>query len=263
MSTSDPSRFVWYDLFTTDQAAAKRFYGDLLGWQYENWGEGESAYPMIKVGESHIGGIAAMNDPAASGPPHWTSYVSVSDVEQTCVRAEELGGKVLVAPTDIPEVGRFAVIADPSGATIAPFHSNNPSPPKPDQPAENTFCWSECLTTDSKATADFYSKLFGWRVEAHEMDLGTGPTAYHVFHAGENMVGGSMDLPPPAVQSGAKSHWLYYLMVGDVDASAKKATELGGAVTCPPTDIPEMGRFCVITDPQGAMVALYRSQKSG
>lgn len=261
MPANNPGRFVWYDLFSKDPAASQKYYADLFGWQYENWGEaiaGEE-YPMIKAGEQFLGGIATMKDPAASGPPHWTGYVSVEDVAATCAQVEELGGKVFVPPTDIPKVGNFAVIADPQGATICPFHSLNPEQPAPERSPDHTFCWRECLTADSASAAEFYSKVFGWRLEAHEMEVGGVKGTYRLFFAGDEMVGGCMDLPPPAVAAGALPHWLYYVMVADIDAMAGKAAELGGAVTCPPLDIPDTGRFCVITDPQGAMFALFKS----
>jgi predicted enzyme related to lactoylglutathione lyase len=260
MPAATPGRFVWYDLFTTDQEASKKFYADLLGWQYENYDMGGADYPMIKVGEAYMGGIASMKDPAAAGPPHWTSYVSVEDVDATCKRVEELGGKVVVSPTDIPTVGRFAVIADPQGAIIAPFKPLKPSEAEePEVTPEGMVCWRECLCGDSAAVAEFYRQVFGWRVETQDMDSpGGGTNRYHLFYAGEKMIGGTMDMPPQAAEAGAPPHWLYYLKVTDVDALAAKTTELGGSVACPPMDIPGIGRFCVIDDPQGATVALYR-----
>ncbi len=113
-----PGAFSWCELMTTDPAAATEFYRQLLGWTVEPMNMG-MPYNVLKVGEAAIGGIMGMPPGAAAGmPPMWMSYVTVADVDALVKRVEGLGGKVHMPPTDIPTVGRFAVIQDPQGAVL-------------------------------------------------------------------------------------------------------------------------------------------------
>ena len=107
--------FSWFELTTRDLPASQAFYTRLFGWSTERW-DGEGDYTLIKVGGKEVGGMAVPR--SASRPIGWGVYVTVTDVDQTAGKAEELGGKLLVPPTDIPRVGRFCVIQDPQGAVI-------------------------------------------------------------------------------------------------------------------------------------------------
>jgi predicted enzyme related to lactoylglutathione lyase len=112
--------FCWNELATTDDAGAKKFYTELLGWQLKQGDVSPMAYTEIVVGDKHIGGIYKMDaERASAAPPHWMAYVAVDDVDASAKRTEELGGKVCVPPMDIPNVGRFCVITDPQGATLS------------------------------------------------------------------------------------------------------------------------------------------------
>jgi len=112
--------FCWNELATTDLDAARRFYGELFGWQFKTSDAAGMAYHEIVAGGEHVGGLyQAGEECAGAGGPRWMSYVAVDDVDASAARVEELGGKIRVPPTDIPNVGRFCAIADPSGATIS------------------------------------------------------------------------------------------------------------------------------------------------
>jgi uncharacterized protein len=111
--------FCWNELATRDLAAAKRFYTELLGWKIEESQAAGMAYNEIVVGGEHIGGIYQMTAEQGDAPSHWMAYVAVDDVDGKAERVASLGGKVCVPPTDIPNVGRFCVITDPTGATIS------------------------------------------------------------------------------------------------------------------------------------------------
>ena len=113
-----PGAFSWCELMTTDPDAASRFYGELLGWKLETMNMG-MPYHVVKVGDASLGGIMGMPPGAPAGmPPVWVTYVTVADVDALVKRVAALGGTVRVPPTDIPTVGRFAVIVDPQGAAI-------------------------------------------------------------------------------------------------------------------------------------------------
>ena len=120
---------------------------------------------------------------------------------------------------------------------------------KDDQLKHGAFSWIELMTTDTATVKDFYTRLFGWATEDMEME---GMT-YTVVRAGGKEVGGIMAVPPEA--QGTPPHWGTYVTVDDVDVVAAKVPELGGTLIVPPRDIPDVGRFCVIQDPQGAMIA--------
>jgi uncharacterized protein len=111
--------FCWTELATTDLEAAKKFYTELLGWQLHTSNVAGMDYNEIGVGAERIGGIHQMGPEFAGAPSHWMAYVAVEDVDAKARRVEELGGKVCVPPTDIPNVGRFTVITDPTGATLS------------------------------------------------------------------------------------------------------------------------------------------------
>lgn len=111
--------FCWNELATKDSGAAKNFYTGLLGWQLKESTAAGMVYNEIVVGGSHIGGIYQMTEEFGDAPSHWMAYVAVDDVDAKAKLAEELGGKVCVPPTDIPNTGRFCVITDPTGATFS------------------------------------------------------------------------------------------------------------------------------------------------
>jgi predicted enzyme related to lactoylglutathione lyase len=108
--------------------------------------------------------------------------------------------------------------------------------------------WSELMTSDPKKAADFYGTLFGWRIEV--MDMGTGP--YHVVKLGDAAIAGIMGMPPGA--GPMPPNWGSYVTVDNVDETARRCTELGGKVLAGPMDIPTVGRFAALQDPQGAVI---------
>jgi len=111
--------FSWNELVTTNVPAAKAFYREALGWVLQDLSNHGMTYTMAKKGDREVAGIMAMPKDVQGMPPSWGSYVTVDDVDARVARVESLGGKLCVAPQDIPNVGRFAVIADPQGAMLA------------------------------------------------------------------------------------------------------------------------------------------------
>lgn len=119
------------------------------------------------------------------------------------------------------------------------------------------FSWSELMTTDPAAAAEFYGKLFGWTVET--MDMGTGP--YRVVKAGDSAVGGIMGMPPDS--GPMPPMWGCYVTVKDVDATVRDCPALGGKLCAPPMDIPGVGRMAVLQDPQGAVINVMTYASNG
>ncbi len=252
--SNDLGRFVWYDLNTKDPVQAQGFYKELLGWHVKpiEMGPEIGTYHMIHVGENGVGGFAPM-PPDTPAPPHWMAYVSVDDVDAACERALAAGGKVAMPAMDIPNVGRFAVVMDPTGGVIAPFKTAQDGylpEPEPPQPAGN-FVWNELLTTDVEACKSFYGEVFGWGHKEQDM----GEMTYHIFTRGDKDTCGMMMMPPDAQ---APPHWIPYIAVDDVDASTAKAVEMGGK-NWNTMEMPGVGKFSVNADPQMATFALYKA----
>lgn len=116
---SSHGSFCWNELSTTDAGAAKQFYAELFGWEYKSGDVAGVSYSEIMVGGRPVGGIFQTGAEHEGTPPHWMPYVAVDDVDAAAGRVESLGGKICVPPTDIPGVGRFCVVNDPTGATVS------------------------------------------------------------------------------------------------------------------------------------------------
>jgi uncharacterized protein len=247
-----PGTFSWVDLTTNDTAGAKRFYGELLGWEFEDNPIPEEAgggvYTMCKVQGSNAAAISGQREGDPS-PPHWNNYVTVESADEFAKKAGELGGDVAMEPFDVMVAGRMAVVADPTGAFLAGWE------PRESIGAERVnepgcLTWNELHTPDVAAALEFYTGLFGWNTE--EMDTGGGPQ-YVVIKVGERTNGGVMD-----TQEGEPPNWLPYFVVDDRDAAAEKAKELG-ATELARFDPPQ-GQIAVLTDPQGAPFGIFAGQ---
>jgi predicted enzyme related to lactoylglutathione lyase len=257
---SDPAaapstgRFVWHDLVTPDVAAAQKYYADLLGWTYKDFDMGEGGtYSMIHAGGTEWGGFMKL-DPAHGAPPHWISYVTVPDVEAATAAAERLGGKVRVPRTDIPSVGRYAIIESPTGALVSPYKSEASGEMPTPAAAPGTFVWHELLAKDPQGEGKFHCEVFGWRMEEAPMgEMGT----YYLFKRLDMGKDAGGMLQKPQGDPGPSS-WLPYVQVESADATAARTAELGGKVWVQPRDIPGVGRFTVTSDPAGALIAFLQ-----
>lgn len=251
-------RFTWFDLMTRDVAGAKAFYEKVAGWKSA---PAHEIYDFWAVGDDTFGGVAQLGKhPRALGDtPHWLAYVATRDVDATARKAEELGGKILVLPTDIP-AGRFAILADRQGAVFALFGEDGEitAPPR-DQMGR--FSWAELHTTDWEDAWRFYSELFGWK-PTHAQDMGPefGGTYFMFSTGGPDSLGGMSNT---AALSKRPPFWLHYFNVADVDRSVALIRELGGAVDHGPYDIPGGDRVALCRDPQGAAFAIYASGRHG
>lgn len=249
-------RAVWHDLMTTDAEKSIRFYSELFGWKTEEFDMGEvGKYRMINAGGENIGGFVPL-DPATEIPSHWLAYVTVSDVDDVVAKIPGLGGAVSMEPTDIPEVGRFAIVAGPEGAAISPFKGMAEMPEKEGTTPAGHFVWDELLSSNADASKEFYSTIFGWT--ANDTEMGAMGT-YTIFKRGDRDAAGLMQMPPEA---GAPSMWIPYINMDDVDRSAGRVESLGGRIYIPPSNIPTVGRFSVASDPTGATFALFKGESA-
>ncbi len=251
MSQADlQGKFVWHELMTPDAQAAADFYARVLPWTTE-----ASTVPGYTLWMSGMAGVAGlMGQPQAvrdSGtPPSWLVYIAAPDVDATVEAAQRLGGKVLKSPTDIPGIGRFAVLSDPQGAAFAVFM---PTMAAPDgaKPPIGRFSWHELATVDPQNALAFYAQLFGWtRGPAH--DMGAGGLYQIIEHAGAQ-IGGVHVLQDPS----KPPHWLSYVRVGRLDEAVAAVQAHGGRVLRGPHVVPGGDRVAHVMDPQGGTIALH------
>lgn len=264
MSETTPSltgQFCWHEIGTTDVPAATEFYGPLMGWNLREKIDDETMpYTVIKDQEISVGGVYKLTDEMTRRgvPPHWLAYVAVDDVDVTGKKATELGGKVLTGPIDLPGSGRLVVIEDPTGGVVAAWQGENVKG-APSGLKHGSRGWVELATKDTEAAGKFYQELFGWGTQVVPMGE-AGEFNYTCFKVGETMVGGMMDMPPNCAEM--PPCWTIYFNVDDCDAAAKRVTESGGKVIMEPQDIPTVGRFSIVSDPQGVGFAIIKMNES-
>ena len=256
--SAKPGNFCWFELATSDQAAAKEFYGGLFGWTARDNPIGpDSFYTTFQLRGRNVGAAYTLMPEQHGVPPHWGTYVAVANVEDAMARAKALHAVALVESADVAEHGRLAVLRDPSGAVISLWQQKQHAGVGLWQEV-GAFCWSELLTRDTAAATQFYTALFGWTTKVNNA---TAFPYTHWLNEGVD-IGGMMAIRP---EWGAMPpHWGNYVQVANCDETAAKATSLGGRVCMPPTDIPNTGRFTMLQDPQGAMfcvIALVPMQR--
>ncbi len=255
----EQGQFSWVELGTTDSAAAKKFYGGLFGWTFDDMPAGPGmVYTMCKLGNHRACALYEMGPEMRKQgvPPHWLSYVTVDDVDAITAKAKANGGKAMKEPFDVMDVGRMAIVTDPTGAHLAFWQ------PKKHIGAgiwgdPGAMVWNELFTTNVDAAGKFYAQTIGWKTVSVDMGPMGTYTLFTKDGKRENGRGGMMTIPPD--MKGAPPNWLAYFATDDVDASTKKVTELGGKVLAPPMDIPgNIGRFSIVQDPQRAVFALFK-----
>jgi predicted enzyme related to lactoylglutathione lyase len=257
MATANKGQFVWYEHLAKDARGAIGFYSDVVGWKTQPFQGGGEDYIMWVGSQGPLGGVMKLPEEAEKmgAPPHWEAHVQVDDVDATTSLVKKLGGKVYKEPTDIPTVGRFAVLADPQGAPFCVFKPKEPMTAH-DISKEGEFCWNELITSDRDAAFKFYSQLFGWKI-LEQLDMGPAGT-YVVFGVGDKRFGGMMTAPKGAPMP---PMWIFYTETNDLDAAIARAQKKGAKVLNGPMDVPGGGRIVQLMDPQGAVFALHQSTK--
>ena len=249
-----PGTFCWVELGTSDSDAAKTFYSQLFGWTFIDNPMGDmGVYTMLQVDGKNIGGLyKLMPDMVAQGvPPHWLSYVSVASADESVEKAKAEGATIVNGPFDVSTAGRMAVIKDPTGAVFAIWEGKDTNGAAIYN-VPNTLCWNELGTNDTGRAGEFYSNLFGWSRDTQTF----GPMEYTMFKNGDRGAGGMYQITPE--MGPIPPHWLAYFAVDDCDAKVQKASELGARVMKPADDIPGVGRFAILIDPQGAAFAIIK-----
>jgi uncharacterized protein len=244
-------RFAWYELLTTDVAAAGAFYCEVVGWEVKDASTTGLAYAVFTASSAPIGGIMELPEEGRrlGATPRWVGYVSVDDMDATAAQIRRLGGAILVPPTD-SNIGRISIVADPQKANFALVKEPAYGQQKPDgldQPGR--VGWHELLAADRKEIFDFYGELFGWQKANAENDPAD---LYQLFSAGGQTIGGMLTKLP----SVAQPCWLYYFNVDDIGAAAKRVNAGGGRVLQGPIELPDACWIARCADPQGGLFAL-------
>lgn len=247
-------QFVWYELMTSDVAAAKAFYGNVIGWQTQPFGDPNSPtpYTMWVNGQGPLGGTMKLPEEAvkAGTQPHWSCNAVVNDVATAVAAVKKMGGTVLREPVTMPGVGTFALIADPQGATLSLFTPSGDMAAQ-DPTKHGAFCWNELMTTTVGGAFEFYRVLFGWEhVGTHDL----GEMGSYLMFGVDGRAFGGVFLTPKDVQ--APPMWSYYVTVNDLDATITRAKANGATLVMGPMEVPGGDRVAQLLDPQGAMFGL-------
>ena len=186
--------------------------------------------------------------------PNWMVYIAVENADQSVAKAAQAGGTVLTPAFDVMEMGRMAIIQDPTGANFSLWQPKN-HPGTTIGEVDNTFCWADLSTPNPERAGKFYSELFGWQLMKDEKD----PSGYIHIKNGENFIGG---IPPATHRNpNAPPHWLVYFQAADVEGATGKAAQLGGKVLMPARKMENVGTRAIVADPQGAVFSLFKSAR--
>lgn len=250
--TFPSGRFVWFEYVSKETARAQGFYGELFNWKTQAMPAPSlpgGQYTMIASGEQPIGGWL---DTPPGAPPHahWLAHLQVESAAATCEAIAGAGGKVLLKPVTMGDMGTYAVVADPSGGAFALWQ-----PAKAEagdwKGVAGTFCWNELVTQDVAGSVAFYEKIAGFTDEP--MDMGPAGT-YHVLNRDGKGRAGVL----PAPTKGIPQTWVPYVQVASADETVARARRLGADIKMEAADLPGVGRFAVFTDPLGAPLGVLQ-----
>ena len=243
----------WAELSTTDDQGALAFYGALFGWEDEPNEMGPGMYyHMQKLNGLEVAALYQQGDEEKQQgvPPHWKVYFTVDDIQKSTEQATESGATVIFGPMEVFDAGHAAILQDPQGAVFALW-----------QPKEHigarikgetgSVIWNELMTNSAAEATKFYTGLLG--ITSSKMP---GPMDYTMLNVGGTDLAGVMQITED--MGPVPPHWMVYFGVDDVDAAASKAESLGGSMVVSAADIPEIGRFAGLKDPQGAMFFIFK-----
>lgn len=246
------ANFFWYELMTTDVAAAESFYKAVVGWTSEPFVGAEMTYTIMKAGDTGVVGLMGIpaEAKAAGATPSWLGYIHADDVDAGTKDAKSAGGAVHREPQDIPGVGRFSVVADPQGAMYMLMQPiGEDQPPAPPMTAGH-IGWHELYAANWESAFNFYAGQYGW-TKGDALDM--GPVGkYQMFTAGADPVGAMLTKPEQVPDP----NWLFYFNVPDIDAAAKRVEDNGGTILVQPMRVPGGAWIIQAVDPQGALFAL-------
>lgn len=253
--------FIWHELRTTDAKAAEEFYTHVVGWQAKSSGDpGGMPYTLLSMGGHDSAGLMQLTPQMLEGGmrPAWVGFIGVDDVDSYAKRVEQAGGKLHCPPQDIPNIGRFASVEDPQGASFLLFKGSlEYAPVRPPAGTPGTVGWNELAANEEKSAWAFYSEVFGWTVDS-TMDMGPNGM-YRIFKNRGDRMGGMMTRDP---KSSPVPYWLFYFGVEDIEVAGARIKEKKGQMIMGPLPVPGDQWIIVGLDPQGATFAVVGPKKS-
>jgi predicted enzyme related to lactoylglutathione lyase len=253
-----PGMFCWVELNTVDALAANRFYGEMFGWRrsFMPLDDG-SFYTLLQLDGKDVGAFheifeEALEPETTTG---WRLYIATDNVDQSVQKALSLGGALVTPPVEVSDVGRVAVMQDPTGAVFALWQARNHIGAEVVNQS-GALSWQELITTDFETAKQFYSNLFGWQTQTRA----AGARSYTTFKPKKSSLesGGIQPLHGPLQETLSEngSQWLASFAVENFEQSLHKAQRLGATLKTPPAEVPNVGRYAVLEDPQGALFSL-------
>ncbi|QRX91030.1 VOC family protein [Streptomyces noursei] len=247
-----PGAPCWVELVTSDVAAAAVYYREVFGWHAGTDPRAAAGgYTLFSMGDARVAAATPLYAPGQ--PTAWTVTFATDDAEALAAAVTEAGGSVLVDPRDVFDLGRFAVLADPTGAAFAVWQARGFAGAELLN-APGALGWVELATDDAESAVAFYSRVLGWTVRAH----GT----YTQWGIGGADFGG-MSTVEARDREDVRPHWLPYFAVESVDGTEARAAESGGMVLMAPTDVPDGPRIAMVRDPQGAVFGIHQAGTEG
>jgi predicted enzyme related to lactoylglutathione lyase len=242
-----PGRPVWHDLVTSDLEAAKRFYGGVFGWTFEDFQLKVGRYALASLGGKPVAGIIHPGQREVN-VSQWLTYFSVDDVDAAVAVGTKAGAKLAVPPRDIAGQGRAALLLDPHGAPVALARLKGGDPARA-RPPLNGWLWVDLWTPDPAASLTFYRTLLGFEPEVVML----AQARYTVLGRGDVAYAGMIRIPEPEI----RPNWLPIVRVADARVAAERAAELGGRVILAPRPEIREGKAAIIADPTGGAVAVH------
>lgn len=255
------TRFVngapdWIDVGSPDIERTASFYGGLFGWEYHSAGTDAGGYGFFELAGRIVAG--GMQTTPEQGPPAWTVYFQSPDADATAEATRQAGGGVPMAPVQVGEQGRTAILNDQAGV---PFGIWQPRLRKGLEAAgeAGSLIWVELYTPDVARSAAFYGTTLGWETTEVTFPAGVYTSVHPAGTGEEGMFGGMVPLADDPVEAeSGRAYWLPYIGVEDPDAVVDRAVRLGGRVRMPATSLAGVGRLARLEDPYGARFAVLR-----
>ena len=246
-------RPVWYELMTTDTAAAETFYKKVIGWTSAPFEGSPDPYTQFnRRGDVGVAGL--MKTPEGMNmPPFWAMYVAVPKFDDAVAHIKRLGGSELFPVIDIPQVGRLQMMKDPQGAAFYIIQPASSEERPETAPEVGEGSWHELMTTDAPAAMKFYTEVFGWQ-PSETMDMGL-MGKYHMFNRPHGMMGGMMNKPPEMAH--VPPNWMIYFLVPDINGAVERIKANGGKILNGPMEVPGGDWVVNAMDPQGAAFSLH------
>jgi predicted enzyme related to lactoylglutathione lyase len=204
---------------------------------------------MFKIDGKQACAVGKKQDP--NMPTVWNTYIKTDSADETAEKVRQAGGNVMMEPFDVFDTGRMAVFADKEGAVFSVWQAGTSSGAEVFN-TPGALSWNELTSKDASKAKPFYSAVFGWDSDDHDM----GPMTYTEWKLNDKSIGGMIDMGDQ-LPAGVPAFWLPYFAVDDCDATVAKTEQIGGSIMRPPMDIPA-GRFSILRDPEGAVFAVIK-----